>query len=218
MTSSTRITHGLLILVLLSLLTVIGMLATGVRGGSLDPAAPPSPTMKTLGDIAPSWHRSLPSNDGDVNGCNSARFTCVFGDQAVLDNETGIVWQRSPSFDVASWNSKMNHCDRAASTGGRHGWRLPTLREFGSLLDTSPDSLPDGHPFLDVLPSGETETYFWTMMTDEAETEYADSVIFQPSPGTVVPGGATHKTSVLRAWCVRGGSGYDGAAGPIVVP
>jgi parallel beta-helix repeat protein len=39
-----RVTHLLLALVLLALLAIIGMLATGVRGGPLDPGGPPAGT------------------------------------------------------------------------------------------------------------------------------------------------------------------------------
>lgn len=44
MASSARVTHVLLVLLLLAVLAVIGMLATGVRGGPLDPPGAPGST------------------------------------------------------------------------------------------------------------------------------------------------------------------------------
>jgi hypothetical protein len=87
--------------------------------------------MKTLGDIAPSWHQILPSDDGDVDGCNSTRFTCVMGGEAVLDPETGPVWERVPNTDNDLWASKLLVCGDT-NTGGRFGWRLPWVQEFGT--------------------------------------------------------------------------------------
>src|SRR5262245_29501247 len=57
----------------------------------LDPPGPPAPTMKTLDELQPVWNRVLPDND---------RFQLVMGDVAVLDKETGLVWQRVPSGDA----------------------------------------------------------------------------------------------------------------------
>lgn len=48
-----RITNVLLALVLLALISLIGMVASGVRGGELDPDGPPGSTMRTLAEIEP---------------------------------------------------------------------------------------------------------------------------------------------------------------------
>ena len=128
-----------------------------VSGGSLDPPGPVGSTMKSLADIAPSWHRILDSSDGDVNNCNSTRFTCVFGDQAALDNETGIVWLRELGFLSAATQAEAIDGCPTLVVQGRAGWRLPTFTELRTLLylDSPPgNQLPAGHPFLgsDSLP------------------------------------------------------------------
>src|SRR5918994_4488613 len=77
-----------------------------------------------------------------------------FNDKAVLDRETGLVWERQPTNQTFSWPNARLLCAQKA-VGGRGGWRLPAFNELASLVDptiTDPTipRLPAGHPFLDV--------------------------------------------------------------------
>src|SRR5262245_16126723 len=81
-----------------------------------------------------------------------------FNGEAVLDNETGLVWEQSPGDtdrdgdvdqdDALDWYSALSHCYKKAVGGriNRKGWRLPTIEELASLVDTSsqPLTLPAG--------------------------------------------------------------------------
>jgi hypothetical protein len=51
------------------------------------------------------------------------RFTVLadFANQAVRDNETGLVWERSPSSNTASWYDVVRAC-WLRQIGGRMGW------------------------------------------------------------------------------------------------
>jgi hypothetical protein len=51
-----------------------------------------------------------------------------FKNQAVLDKETQLVWQRSPDSTLRQWEYADFECARAA-IGGRYGWRLPSRSE-----------------------------------------------------------------------------------------
>lgn len=104
-----------------------------------------------------SWNRTLPTE---------ARFIVLanFNSEAVLDQDTGLLWERSPSTARTDWKAARSSCLNKA-IGGRRGWRLPSIVELTSLLDPSvQDSeamLPAGHPFLNN-PAG----FYWSASAD----------------------------------------------------
>jgi hypothetical protein len=127
----------------------------------------------------------------------------AFDNTAVLDKETGLVWERTPSEQDLNWSNALNHCNIAV-VGNRRGWRAPTLQEFASLLDpTVPHPGPQltpGHPF-DLNPDGAA---FWT----------ANTYVLDPTRAFLIGIGsgatpAPPKTSLFKVWCVRGGQGVD---------
>jgi hypothetical protein len=54
-------------------------------------------------------------------------FSCV----AVLDRETGLVWEQTPDSTAFTWAAALDHCTMLLD-GGKLGWRLPTDEELGS--------------------------------------------------------------------------------------
>jgi len=127
------------------------VLALSLSAGELEPPGPPAPTMKSLDEIPGSWSQLLDSTDGGLDGCDSSRFKCVMGGEAVLDLETGLVWERSPTTHRSSWAIANLACSGLV-VGPRRGWRLPGIDKLQSLVDpaqTNP-SLPPGHPFVGV--------------------------------------------------------------------
>jgi hypothetical protein len=153
----------------------------------------------------------VPSWDQTLRG--TKRFVLVLpiageGFQAVLDRETGLVWQRVPNEPRAyEWLEALKLC-RFENTGGRQGWRLPSIEELSSLLDLSSATigpgLPGGHPF-DLRDGG---PHFWSASDDETDAAGAYAVAFVGEQATVVPGARVFpKYFKLRAWCVRGGQG-----------
>src|SRR5687768_11610081 len=67
----------------------------------------------------PSWDQTLPT---------ATRFVVLsnFGGNAVLDRETGLVWEKAPSTTPVDWISARFQCS-ASTVGGRKGWRLPSI-------------------------------------------------------------------------------------------
>ena len=148
----------------------------------------------------PSWDQTFPA---------ATRFIVLanFGGAAVLDRETGLVWEREPSPllfkpqpDAGGIGGihATEHC--LTLDTGRRGWRLASATELSSLIDKSQQqqpALPMGHPFVLV---GQQE--FWTSST------YYD----QPRTWRIVDirfGGINNVTSLVSftprsVWCVRG--------------
>lgn len=199
-------------------IAVLAVAARDAQGGSLDPPAPPGPTMQSLNQMPPDWMFQLSAQAG----CGSPRFECVmlrvvcnptchFVYDGVLDHETGLVWQR----DLSNWNGNLsweaaNNVCLNYQGGGRMGWRLPTLGEATSLLDPNvigpnESSLPPGHPFtsLPVALWAWTSTRYLVVdgTNNDAYAVYYRSPGF--SPGFALPSGGG---GYFGAWCVRGAS------------
>ena len=92
--------------------------------------------------LPPAWSLKLPT---------STRFESVLGGDAVLDWETGLVWEKSPGTELKDWDSAVLYAYNK-NVGGRGGWRLPTVEELRSLIDPTQlnPALPSGHPFTNV--------------------------------------------------------------------
>jgi hypothetical protein len=142
----------------------------------------------------PSWDQTLPV---------ATRFIVLtnMNNQAVLDRETGLVWEQSPSTSFFNWWNASDHCV-VLSKGGRKGWRLPTIQDLASLIDptTANPSLPSGHPF--NVPS----SYYWSATSSALTPTLAWVVLFFNGG---VFGDVKGRDDGNLAWCVRGGPGVD---------
>jgi len=176
--------------VLIAFITVM-FLPIMTDAGSLEPSGQPAPTMKTLDEIPPTWSQTI---------AGAERFELVLGGAGVLDKETGLVWEQSPSTSTYTWLSAISHC-AALNVGARKGWHLPTIEQLASLVDSSQSnpSLPSGHPFSNVQSNG-----YWSATTYAGSTASAWRVYFYNGIVDVLA-----KTFDYYAWCVRGGQSHD---------
>lgn len=179
-----RMRNALMVAVTLAAL----VLPATLYAGSLDPAATPAPTMRTLEELKPAWDQIISSN----------RFVDALDGTAVLDKETGLVWAKNANLNNGffTWQQAMDYCT-TLSLGGRKGWRLPTVEELASLVDPtqSNPSLPSGHPFTNVQSSG-----YWSSSSYSGDSSYAW--------GVNMGGGYVNyfdKTGSHYVWPVRGG-------------
>lgn len=173
---------------------VLGMLAAAVLAMQVAPALAQT-TANGPYYATPSWDQTLPANTRFIvlSNMNSA---------AVLDRETGLVWERVPSPSRFDWRFALRHCD-FLNTGNRLGWRLPTISELASLIDLSVappgPRLPAGHPFTPPSDAMWTANSFPFLST----TAHIGNV----QSGLV--GGTAQISAELFAWCVRGGPRMD---------
>lgn len=174
-----------------------------ILAGELEPSGPPGPTMKTLDEIPPTWSQVLPVSE---------RFELVMGGQAVLDKETGLVWEQSP--DGTSYlpsTSALEGSCAPKTVGGRKGWRAPTTEELASLIDptqTNP-ALPSGHPFNNVQMPDPTSCggspshpYYWSVTNAGGTTTQIYAVDF--SSGSIIRPFPSAPCDLYFMWCVRG--------------
>jgi len=143
-------------------------------------------------DLPPTWSKKY----GDAG-----RFEVLssFNNEAVLDRETGLVWERSPHTGKYDWYNAQDRCN-AREIANRKGFRLPASHELASLVDLgySNPSLTDGHPFQNV----QSDTY-WS-----ATDRPPDSPVF-PNWGRAVEfyyglSQSAAKDGHFPVWCVRG--------------
>jgi hypothetical protein len=137
------------------------------------------------------WDKAMPA---------SQRFVVLtaFNNDAVLDKETGLVWEKSPQSAAVSLPNARLACANKA-VGGRKGWRVPALPELASLVDPSVASpgpaLPSGHPFAGVQSAN-----YWSASAHVDNPTLTWGVGF--SNGAAL---GVSKAFDQRVWCVRGG-------------
>ena len=122
----------------------------------------------------------------------------AFNGEAVLDKETGLLWEKSPQTTTARWSAARRICTEK-SIGGQTGWRLPSLPELRSLVDPSVTppgpTLPPGHPFLTVQSA-----VYWSETRVGDNPSGAWAVHFGLGGGSVFINWAHG----VQVWCVHG--------------
>ena len=134
--------------------------------------------------ICCSWDRRI------NNAQRRFKLLSDFSDKAVLDRETGLVWERQPSNQTFAWpNARLN--------------------ELASLVDptiTDPGvpRVQAGHPFLNVQPG-----MYWTATLFAEQPGFAMAVNFLFVAGSDAPIGVTDANvagGLYHVWAVRGGT------------
>lgn len=145
---------------------------------------------EVIATIIKNWQQAHPANH---------RFVILddFNNDAVLDNDTSLIWERSPTPTSVTWNEARTTCV-SRTTGGQKGWRLPAPAEMRSLVGPAVDSpipnIPPGHPFTNIQP-----TSYWTVVPEANQPSYARYV--DAFLGNVL---SFIKVYTYPVWCVRG--------------
>ena len=170
------------------------LLALGVLALTASPAQ--ADTANGPYYAVPSWDQKIPV---------ATRYTVLlnWNSEAVLDRETGLVWERAPETQVPrQWFNAASAC-LAKNVGKRKGWRLPSVAELMSLINPSesvPPNIHVGHPF--QIHSGVHS--YWSATSVETAGGFAMAwiVIFSEG-GRTQP---QNKSFEGDSWCVHGGS------------
>jgi Protein of unknown function (DUF1566) len=173
----------------------VGLSFMNCIGETLLVAAAPSGNGDTLVDLPQSWSKALPAAERFV-------ILTAFADDAVLDRNTGLVWEKSPQIAEAKWSDARFACINKI-IGGQKGWRLPSIPELTSLVDPSVappgPTLPTGHPFVNVQSAN-----YWSATTIAESPTAAWMVFF--NAGVVLN---TKRNIKSQVWCVRGPMNTD---------
>ena len=133
----------------------------------------------------------------DANKPSASRFTVLaeFGNTAVRDNNTGLVWEQMPSMQT-DWSAARFQCLNKP-VGGTRGWRLPSVAELTSLVDPSLVA-----PYVPpTVFSGVQVGSYWSstsIMDGGSISKYTLSF------GDGMVGTTSKSTSTVNVWCVRG--------------
>lgn len=138
------------------------------------------------------------------NHQNVSRFLVLpaFASQAVFDQETDLVWERTPNAGAFTWDQAQKRCNNLV-LGGRMGWRLPAIQELSSILSipNPPVNLEPGHPF--GVVTGWLGQAIWSTTSSAAVP--ANAWTFNMA-GNTAP---MPKGSLSHCWCVRFRQGSD---------
>jgi hypothetical protein len=164
--------------------------------GWITPATAAPPVKEdALAGFTQSWAKVLPAAERFV-------ILTAFTSDAVLDKNTGLVWEKSPQMADAKWNVARFICINKI-IGGQKGWRLPSIPELTSLIDPSVappgPTLPPGHPFVNVQSAN-----YWSATTIAESPTAAWMVFF--NAGAVLN---TKRDIKSQVWCVRGPMNAD---------
>jgi hypothetical protein len=175
---------------------ILGLMALGLLAGAVL-TAHPAQAVDAVGPYyaEPAW---------DQKKAAANRFVVLtnWNSAAVLDKETGLVWERTPTPQVTTWSNARFACT-GLTIGNRKGWRLPSMPELASLIDPSVapgPTLLSGHPFLNVQLAN-----YWSATTSAVDPSVAWHVAF--SNGDVDE--LFNKSITFHVWCVRGGMNAD---------
>jgi hypothetical protein len=153
---------------------------------------------------------SCPGQDAaHATGCSAEGRFVDFGDGTILDNCTGLTWQKDAAdvsgdhqiddADRLPWCAALAFCDNL-NFAGHDDWRLPNIRELQSIVDYG-----RSNPSLDPVFGAPTLSAYWSSTPIADHHEYAWYVSF--FGGIVDNGGvsASGKDGYLYSRAVRSG-------------
>ncbi|MBP5590733.1 DUF1566 domain-containing protein [bacterium] len=130
---------------------------------------------------------SINTNDSEEND-----------DDTVIDNNTGLEWQRAMPSEIFNWDDAVSYCNNL-TYAGHSDWRLPSPTELHTISDLGRHT-----PAFDTRYFSSITSYsrsLWTSQESKADTDTdkAYSVSYYDSSSPLIA-----KTYELYVMCVRG--------------
>jgi hypothetical protein len=122
---------------------------------------------------------------------NQPSFTDL-GNGIVRDNVTRLEWQQATAPGTYTWQQALEYCDSLV-LGGKDDWRLPTVKELSTLVDSSipyPSPTINTSYFPDTVANG-----YWSSTACAGDTNSAWYVYFAY--------GYVYDSSKGTSYCVR---------------
>lgn len=154
------------------------------------------------------WTYLLPT-DGSGTSFAGARLTyCVSGSTmagvwgvnldgvTVTHTVTGLIWQRAPSISSFDWDAGLQYCEDS-TVGSFNDWRLPTLREYISVLN-----FDDGTEYMSAAFEGVLDVNMLTSTPNRYGATYTEVAYVNESTGAVRQQNVSSLVGPVR--CVRG--------------
>jgi hypothetical protein len=130
-----------------------------------------------------------------VRGNSSASTFTDNGDDTVTDQKTRLVWQQETSSSPMTWETALTYCEDL-TLASQSDWRLPNIKELGSIVDRSQSS-----------PAIDTTAFPWTQSSGYWSSTpgagYGSSAWHVGFSGGYVGGYYKSDSGYVR--CVRGG-------------
>ena len=119
----------------------------------------------------------------------------------VVDNNTGLTWEKSPSSSTYTWANRATHCNELNSSnyGGKSNWRVPNPLEFMTIVDNSTYNPATNSNFTN-MPTRLSD-YLWTSKEYGGDTSLARA--FNPYYGWYSYGNSKTDNS-YKVLCVSG--------------
>ena len=97
------------------------------------------------------------------------------GNGIIRDNVSGLMWQKATAPGTYTWDEAKTYC-AGRSLGGYSDWRLPTIKELTTLVDSN---IPYPGPTINTVYFPDTvASYYWSSTTDADYSSYAWYVYF----------------------------------------
>jgi hypothetical protein len=116
------------------------------------------------------------------------------GNETVIDQGTGLEWQKSDDGSPRNWESGLAYCENL-SLKSKTDWRLPNIRELKSIVDDK-----RYYPTIDPAFSSRSSCYWSATTVADFPTANAWTVHFGNGDDIWYV-----KTSAYHVRCVRGG-------------